>query len=375
MKVAIVGCGQLAMMLAQAGRNIGIECSFLADENEDTRCVYGLGPVVRHDRRKNTEQLYQALGHPDVLTIEREQVDLALLQSFRNHCPVYPDPAAVAVTQNRILEKRFLKNFNMPVAPFAVCNNAEELRAQLRELHAPAYLKHPRLGYDGKQQWKLGSVDQVNTLPVNNDAWPLLLEREVQFLCEASLIGVRSVSGETRFYSTTKNTHRDGVLLYSYAGSDLRVFNETMLAVRQYMEALFNYWDYIGVLTMELFLTRSGVVINELAPRVHNSGHWTLDGSACSQFENHMRAITGMPLGDTRMTRRSAAMVNLLGIDVVAKHLLTDCTAYSYNKTLRAGRKMGHINIVHDDTNYVLFKQKQLVEYLYSSGAEFPRLA
>lgn len=375
MKVAIVGCGQLAMMLAHAGRNVGVACSFLADADEDARCVSGLGPVVRHDGTKNPEQLYHALGHPDVLTIEREQVDLALLESFRKHCPVYPDPAAVAVTQNRILEKRFLKDFNIPVAPFEVCNNLEELQTHVQDLQAPVYLKHPRLGYDGKQQWKLCSVDQVSDLPLNDESWPLLLEREVRFLCEASLIGVRAVNGETRFYSTTKNTHRDGVLLFSYAGSDLRVFNETMLAVRQYMAALFNFWDYVGVLTMELFLTRNGVVINELAPRVHNSGHWTLDGSACSQFENHLRAITGMPLGDTRMICRSAAMVNLLGIDIVAKHLLTDCNAYLYNKTLRAGRKMGHVNIVHDDTNYVLFRQKQLLEYLYSTSAEISRLA
>lgn len=363
MNVAIVGCGQLAQLMALAGKNLGLTFTFLANVDEDSRCVAELGEVVIYNEEHSAQELFEALGSPHVLTVEREQVDVELLASLNAFCDVHPNPKAIAITQHRIKEKRYLHQNEFPVAPFSVIYQKEDLNLAVEKLQLPIFLKHPSMGYDGKNQWRIESAKQAKSISFDVDAYPLMAEAKIDFEFEASLVGVRSTSGEKKFYPMTKNHHKDGILISSYAGSDLESDKRFELA-HKYMNDLLDAWDYCGILTIEFFVTKTGILINELAPRVHNSGHWTSDGTDCSQFENHLRAITGKELGDTSLTVYSS-MVNLLGIDQIPNELADEGKVYWYNKTLKPKRKMGHINITDTNKDTVALKQDKAVNELY----------
>lgn len=366
MRVAIIGCGQLARMMAQAGKKIGHDFTFVARGAEDTRCVDGLGDIVRFESDMPIESLVDLLDSPGVVTVESEQVSLAWLEALSHFYPVYPNTQAIKATQHRLLEKALLTGLALPTAPHHIVENVEGLKVAIDEL-GPVIVKHPAMGYDGKHQWSYDSRENVDTDPKNQEpiVWdtPYLVEKKINFLYEASLIGVRSVTDEVAFYPMAKNRHHDGILLSSsvFKGEEVEAH---FSAAKHYMTKLFEELDYHGVLTIELFVTENGLYINELAPRVHNSGHWSMDGSQTSQFENHIRAITGMPLGDTD-AKGNAAMVNLLGVDSLPFDLKDHSVEHWYNKEVKPKRKMGHINICHDDKEYVHSLQEKYVNELY----------
>lgn len=366
MKIAIFGCGQNAMMMAKAARKLGIEVAFIATPDEETTSVYGLGKIVRYTPGMSATALYETLGRPSIVTIEREQVDIELLYSLEAFCQVHPSPEAIAVTRNRILEKKILQSFNFPTAPYIQVRNLHDLKQIGKTIYPPFFIKHPTLGYDGKSQWQITSHNELENFYVDPDLFPLILEHKVFFLYEASLIGVRDVRGEIRYYTETINEHDNGILIRSYTVDNKRI-KQRLLPARQVLAQLLHHWNYVGVINLELFVTPTGLVINELGSRVHNSGHWTMDGCKCSQFENHIRAIAGLPLGET-YALSNAGMVNILGIDELPFKAEIDKKIYWYNKYPKPRRKMGHINIVDSDPFQLKQKQNQLIAQLYTNN-------
>ncbi|WP_237059977.1 5-(carboxyamino)imidazole ribonucleotide synthase [Microbulbifer sediminum] len=343
-RVGIIGCGQLARMMAQEGQALGLEFAFVALGTEGTACVQDLGNVVRHEKGTDAATLFRALGSPEVITTEREDVPLDLLRALEPFCPVYPRPDAVAKTQHRLREKLSLLESGIPVAPFIPAENYHEVSAAIRYLGYPAFIKACESGYDGKNQWRIDGPAQLERLRPELGTLPYVVEKGMPFTREVSIIGVRSASGETRTYPLTENQHVNGTLLLSRAPALPRDGEQLDIAQR-YLQTLLQDWDYVGVLAMECFVTPSGILVNELAPRVHNSGHWTLGGAATSQFANHLRAILDMPLGDTGGSR-PVAMVNMLGVDTVPD--TANEGVWVYGKTRKPGRKLGHVLLLDD---------------------------
>lgn len=363
-RVAIVGCGQLAQMMAQEGRALGISFAFLAGEDEDSRCVEGLGDLVRMRAGDKPAALYRALGNPDVITAEREQVPVGLLRDLEQFCPVYPRPDAFEKTQHRLREKQALTDSGLPVAPFLSARGYGEVCRAVSKLRYPAFIKSCENGYDGQNQWRVDNPEMLADIAYEMDSQTYVVEQLVPFTCEVSLIGVRRPRGEVQFYPLTENRHVDGILRVSRApvleaGLESRA--------RDYLQKVMEDWDYVGVLAMECFVTESGLVVNELAPRVHNSGHWTLAGAPCSQFANHLRAILDLPLGETRGAR-SAVMVNMLGVDRAPA--APNEGVWLYGKTLRPGRKMGHVLLVDDDPQRLSARTDAVMAELYPDREE-----
>lgn len=363
-RIAVIGGGQLARMMALDGLRLGIQFSFLVEPDESTQCIDGLGEKVVWDLggllnnpdESAFRELFEALGRPQVVTVEKEAVPVGILRGLLPLTQVYPGPDAVYQTQHRAREKQLLSRLAIPTANFKVASTLGEVREAYEAFGLPLFIKTVESGYDGKNQWQLHSLADLESFERENPTGPWVVEQHVRFDREASLIGVRSASGETAFYPLTENLHRKGILIRSLAPAP-KLSAETENNARDYMERLFQEMNYVGVLAMECFVCGDDLLVNELAPRVHNSGHWTMDAGICSQFENHLRAIVDWPLGNTR-PQGSKGMVNILGSRDVAKHqprqpgsswLSGNSTFHWYNKTDRPGRKLGHINFAHDD--------------------------
>lgn len=363
-RIAVIGGGQLARMMALDGLRLGIQFSFLVEPDESTQCIDGLGEKVVWDLggllnnpdESAFRELFEALGRPQVVTVEKEAVPVGILRGLLPLTQVYPGPDAVYQTQHRAREKQLLSRLAIPTANFKVASTLGEVREAYEAFGLPLFIKTVESGYDGKNQWQLHSLADLESFERENPTGPWVVEQHVRFDREASLIGVRSASGETAFYPLTENLHRKGILIRSLAPAP-KLSAETENNARDYMERLFKEMNYVGVLAMECFVCGDDLLVNELAPRVHNSGHWTMDAGICSQFENHLRAIVDWPLGNTR-PQGPNGMVNILGSRDVAKHqprqpgsswLSGNSTFHWYNKTDRPGRKLGHINFAHDD--------------------------
>ncbi len=345
MRIAIVGCGQLARMMALAGWPMDFKFSFLADPGENSQCVQGLGEVVERTPDLTGEALFKALGEPSVVTVEREHVDVALLKTLQPFCKVYPEPDAIAICQHRGREKAFLNALGIPTAPFRRADCAASLAQAVAELGFPVFVKTCEQGYDGQGQWVIRDQEQLDALLAKADELPeVVVEGRVEFSREVSLIAARNPQGQCALYPVTENDHLNGILLSSIAPAD--DLPEALQAqAQQIAETLLQQWGYVGVLAIELFVAGDKLLVNELAPRVHNSGHWTQTAGVCSQFENHLRAITGQGLGET-VPVQYAGMVNLLGR--LAPEEITgrsNVQLHLYNKALRPGRKVGHLNL------------------------------
>jgi 5-(carboxyamino)imidazole ribonucleotide synthase len=380
MRVAVIGGGQLARMMALDGLRLGIQFSFLVEPDESTQCVDGLGEKVVWDLgellNNNDDaafrELFDALGRPQVVTVEKEAVPVEILRGLTSFTQVYPGPEAVYQTQHRAREKQLLSRLAIPTANFKVANTFADVREAYKTFGLPLFIKAVESGYDGKNQWQLHSLADLESFERESPAGPWVVEQHVRFDREASLIGARSATGETVFYPLTENLHRRGILIRSLAPAP-NVSAQTERNARDYMERLFNDLNYVGVLAMECFVCGDDLLVNELAPRVHNSGHWTMDAGICSQFENHVRAIVDWPLGQTQ-PQGPKGMVNILGSRDLTKHqprqpgptwLSGSSTFHWYNKTDRPGRKLGHINFAHNDLQTL---QEQLAvqdEHLY----------
>ncbi|HXJ15172.1 MAG TPA: 5-(carboxyamino)imidazole ribonucleotide synthase [Candidatus Limnocylindrales bacterium] len=345
MTIGILGGGQLGYMLALAGYPLGLHFRFLDPSPE--------APVGRIANRVtadfNDEPALEKFSHGlQVVTYEFENVPVAAAKFLGKRVPVYPAAAALEEAQDRLREKRLFRRLEIPTTEFAEIAKREELGAAVKQVGLPAMLKTCRMGYDGKGQWLLRTAEDVEKARPELPEVPLILEKFVPFARELSILGVRGRGGEVAFYPLIENHHRGGILRLSLAPAPnlaASLQQEAERAARRVLESL----DYVGVLCIEFFEMDGRLLANEMAPRVHNSGHWTIEGAVTSQFENHLRAILGMPLGSTAAVGVSA-MINLIGEIPESAEVLNVSNAHLhlYGKEPRAGRKLGHVTLRAD---------------------------
>ncbi|MBB3190529.1 5-(carboxyamino)imidazole ribonucleotide synthase [Halomonas cerina] len=341
MNIGVLGAGQLGRMLALAGYPLANRFTFLDTTGHPSA---GIGEVMIDTDRKHLETFLEKV---DLVTYEFEHLPVALVQAIEEVRPVYPSSEAIRICQNRAEEKALFDRLGIPTPAYRLVEHADELEAAARELGCPVVAKSVTEGYDGKGQAVLRDPGEAA------EAWHainhprLVVEAFVDFVREVSIIAVRGRNGEIAFYPMTENQHVDGILRYSVA--PIPDLDEAVQQTADgYIRTLLDELDYVGVLTLELFQTRDGgLLANEMAPRVHNSGHWSIDGAVTSQFENHLRAIQGLPLGDTA-ARLPTCMVNIIGCEGDPAKLLEieDAHLHRYDKSERAGRKLGHVNLV-----------------------------
>ncbi len=373
MRIGIIGCGQLARMLALAGWPLGLKFSFLAEPGDTGDCVRGLGELVPMPDgfeamaiTELAEKVYTSLEKPDVITVEKESVPVDLLEALKKYCAVCPDPKAVRICQNRGCEKEFIEGVGAAMAPKIVVNTAAELKLAIEQLGFPVIVKTCEDGYDGLNQWKMDTAgDLTEFLESRDSIVESVVEKRVNFSREISLILVRAADGRTASYPATQNWHEGGILRASLAPAQ-DIDEGLAKQIQDLTERVLGNIDYVGVLAIECFVVDGKLLVNELAPRVHNSGHWTQQGAATSQFENHLRAIAGLPLGSTEV-HGFAGMVNLLGVEVTAQTALKpNAFFHTYNKSVRPNRKVGHINIVHNDAEAMKKQLDATIAAIYS---------
>jgi 5-(carboxyamino)imidazole ribonucleotide synthase len=356
--IGVLGAGQLGRMLALAGYRLDFD--FMFYDPADEACAAPLGAHVNapYDDDAALERFCAAV---DLVTYEFENVPAHCAEYVAARKPLLPHPRALAVGQDRLAEKRLFDQLGIAVPKYAAVSTRAELDAAIAAIGLPAVLKTRRLGYDGKGQAVLRGADDVAKAWDRLGQRPLLLEAFVPFEREISCIGVRGQRGELAFYPVAENVHRDGILRTSIprAGDPLQAAAET--ATRKVMEQL----EYVGVLAFEFFVAGGKLLGNEIAPRVHNSGHWTIDGAQCSQFENHLRAITGLPLGATAM-RGHPAMVNFIGTvpELSALARIPGLHVHLYGKQAKPARKIGHANLTAETPRQLEAALRQLAELI-----------
>ena len=339
MKIGVIGGGQLGRMLALAGTPLGMTFAFL-DPAPDA-CAAALGEHLRADYG-DQDHLRQLADEVDLVTFEFESVPAETVAFLSQFVPVFPSAEALRIARDRWFEKSMLKELGIPTPEFADVLSQDDLNAAVASIGLPAVLKTRTLGYDGKGQKVLRKADDVTDAFAELGSVPCILEGFVPFTGEVSLIAVRGRDGQTCFYPLVHNTHEAGILRLSVASS-----NHPLQALAEdYASRVLSKLNYVGVLAFEFFEIDGGLKANEIAPRVHNSGHWTIEGAECSQFENHLRAVTGLPLGSTAKLGESA-MLNFIGeVPPVEKVIaVQDCHLHHYGKAFKAGRKVGHATL------------------------------
>ena len=339
MKVGILGGGQLARMLALAGYPLGIQFVVL---DPDTQA--GAAGLSQHLLGAYDDQalLAELAEQADVVTYEFENVPAEVASFLASKTKVYPPANALAVAQDRLVEKNFFKQLGIGTAPFAPVDSLADLQQAMSHIGYPAILKSRRMGYDGKGQVVLNSADDLQNAWDSMKGVASIVEGFVNFQREVSIIAARNPSGEIVYYPLSQNHHRKGILRIAECQSDDALQTQAERQVRALLEAL----DYVGVIALELFDVDGALLANEFAPRVHNSGHWTIEGSETSQFENHLRAILDLPLGSTQ-ARGYSAMVNFIGgvPETSAVMGLANAHLHLYDKGPRKGRKVAHATV------------------------------
>jgi 5-(carboxyamino)imidazole ribonucleotide synthase len=339
-RVGIVGAGQLGRMLALAGYPLGIDCTLL-DTSADAPGAQVAASV--QGALDDTRALAKLADLVDVVTLEIENVAVSALESLDGRIEVFPPPAAIAAAQDRLAEKTLFRSLGIPTAEF-VTIDSEADAASAGSLGWPVIVKTRRMGYDGRGQRIVDGTAALAAAWRELGAVPSIAEAFVEFDREVSLIAVQGARGERVFYPLAENVHRNGILASTIAPYDDPTLQQQ---AEGWLAAIMSALEYRGVLTVEFFHTKRGLVANEMAPRVHNSGHWTIEGAETSQFENHLRAVLGWPLGNPN-ARGHAAMLNLLGrlpprdavLGIAGAHL------HDYGKGPRPGRKVGHCTLV-----------------------------
>ncbi|MBS2016112.1 MAG: 5-(carboxyamino)imidazole ribonucleotide synthase [Deltaproteobacteria bacterium] len=370
MMIGVLGGGQLGRMIALAGYTLGQRFVFLDPGAESSAGHVGNLRVGAYD---DEERLSELARKSDVVTYEFENVPVGSARFLNELVRVYPPPRALEVSQDRLDEKSFFASVGIPTAGFAGVSTKAELDAAVARLGLPAILKTRRFGYDGKGQWVLRTKDDVDRAWEALGAASLILEAFVPFEREMSILSVRSTTGETRFWPLVENEHRDGILRLSVPKSDAWT-QELQDRAERYAQSVLDELGYVGVLAIELFVVGDELVANEMAPRVHNSGHWTIEGSETSQFENHVRAILGLPLGSTRMVGRSA-MINAIGklppreavLRIDGAHL------HAYGKDGAPGRKVGHVTARAETKEELRALVSTLMPLVDPGGSASPR--
>jgi 5-(carboxyamino)imidazole ribonucleotide synthase len=348
-------------MLALAGYPLGIRCVFL--DRSAAAPGAQVAPILTGEL-EDASRLAALAACSDVVTFDWENISGKALRPVEKLTRVRPPRAALEVSQDRLSEKALFSKLRIPVAAHAAIDSKEQLIRATREQGLPGILKTRRLGYDGKGQFVLRDATRID------EAWAaiggpgLIYEKFQEFSREVSIVGARSATGQTVFYPLSANTHGGGILHYSiapYANPRLE------RSAKAYLKRVMNALAYVGVLTIEFFVVKGRLVANEMAPRVHNSGHWTIEGCVTSQFENHLRAICDLPLGSTRALGHTA-MINFLGTMPSRERLLgIDGLAFhDYGKEPRPGRKLGHCTVLksrQSERNLALADALKLIQW------------
>jgi 5-(carboxyamino)imidazole ribonucleotide synthase len=346
--VGILGGGQLARMMALAGAPLGLR--FLVMDSAADACAAQFVPLLGADYR-DEDALAEFARRVDVVTFDFENVPAESAEWLAARVPVFPNPRALAVAQDRLAEKSLFRELGIGVPAFAAVDTRADLDRAALDVGLPAILKTRRLGYDGKGQFRIRSEADLDAawtaLGAQAERVGLILEAFVPFEREVSVVAVRGRDGEFRAYPLTENWHESGILAASLAPAsvDAALHESALKAARRVAEAL----DYVGVFALELFVRDGQLLANEMAPRVHNSGHWTIEGAEVSQFENHLRAVLGLPLGSTE-PRGLSCMLNWIGILPERDVVLDEASGHwhDYGKSPREGRKVGHATLCAD---------------------------
>lgn len=340
LRIGVLGAGQLALMLAEAvpvlaaklpeARHVEVICAGSPGD-----CAERVAPVIETDLT-DAKSVHAFAEQVDVVTVESENIDAAVLEGLN----LFPNARAIGIAQDRLLEKSFFRECGIGTAPYAAVDSVEDLERAIEELGLPAILKTRRMGYDGKGQVRLARANEAAAAWIEVGEVPCILEGMVPFHSEVSLIAARNSSGEIVFYPLTENHHRAGILRTSIAPCDCA---ELQPVAEGYMRELLTRLDYVGVLAVEFFSVNGRLVANEMAPRVHNSGHWTIEGAATSQFENHLRALLNLSLGSTGS--EATVMLNCIGTmpSVEETARFPELFRHDYGKEARPGRKVGHL--------------------------------
>jgi len=346
MIVGVLGGGQLGRMLALAGYPLGLQFRFLDPAPDAPAGQLAELMVGAYD---NAALLEQFVCGVDVVTYEFENVPVATVQMLGRHVPIYPPPKALEVAQDRLTEKQFFQGLGIPTPPFAPVDTFIDLTAAIAVIGLPAVLKTRRFGYDGKGQVIVRTAEDVAEAWAKLGGAGLIVEGFIPFERELSILAVRSRSGATVFYPLVENSHRDGILRRSIAPA-LGLQHSLQEQAETYSASILCELDYVGVLAVEFFETGGTLIANEMAPRVHNSGHWSIEGAVTSQFENHLRAVLDLPLGSPAV-EGYAAMVNLIGTapEPAMVLALPDAHLHLYGKEPRPNRKLGHITLCAAD--------------------------
>ena len=364
MNILILGAGQLARMMSLAGAPLNL--NVVAYDVGSKKIMHPLTSEVY------TTTLEQAIVDADAITAEFEHIPDDVLTLCCNSNKFYPGKAAIKTGGDRALEKALLDKTDVACAPYQLITEKAHLEQAVKSLGKPLVIKTCQAGYDGKGQWRLKSdleIDKIwsemaDFIASGTEQAPhtIIAEKMIPFDREVSIIGARDIHGNVAIYPLTENEHTDGVLTFSIAGKNN---HSVQTQATTAFTKLANELNYVGVLAIEFFDVQGTLLVNEIAPRVHNSGHWTQQGCHCSQFENHMRAVAGLPLGNTEL-KQITAMINVLGQPSIPADVLkfTDVTSHWYGKAPKPGRKMGHINVSADSMNDLADKVGELTEYL-----------
>lgn len=343
MRVGVLGGGQLGRMLALAGYQLGLEFRFF-DPNSGAP-VGQIGSLVAADYN-DRDALLRFLDNVDIVTYEFESIPLDTVRFVAEHARVYPPIDALKTAQDRLLEKRMFTELGIPTPAFAAVDSIDDLRGAVESMGVPAVLKTRRMGYDGKGQVVIRDTGSLESAFATLGGSALIVEKFIPFQHELSVIGVRDPAGQEVFYPPVENVHREGILRKSTSPAPSVTPEIAALGI-EYCRRLLDRLDYVGVLALELFALDGGLMANEMAPRVHNSGHWTIEGAETSQFENHLRAILSLPLGATTPRGRSV-MLNIIGHIPEAANVLAveGAHLHLYGKAPTEKRKVGHVTLV-----------------------------
>lgn len=357
--IGIFGGGQLGRMMAQAALPLNIQCTFF-DVSTDCPSA-ALGTVISSKTENGLEDF---IASADVFSLEFENTPLSDVDVLTKQKDMHPPRQALAIAQHRLSEKALFDELEIPVAPYKAVDSLESLSAAVAELGLPIVLKTATGGYDGKGQFVLRSEQQIEQAWAElGPAGSLIAESFVTFSREVSIIAVRGQNGDVKTWPLAENHHHHGILSHSIVPAPNSA--DLQPVAQDYITRLLNHLNYVGVLTLELFVTDKGLYANEMAPRVHNSGHWSIEGAVCSQFENHIRAVAGLPLGSTEVVRPTV-MINIIGQYPQSEQVLAleGVHLHLYNKEEREGRKIGHLTLMPNDTAQLTMLCRQLAKIL-----------
>lgn len=365
MNIGVLAAGQLGRMLALEGYDLGLQFRFLEPKLEAPATI--LAPSIQAEYT-DFDALDQFADGLDVVTYEFENVPVHSAEYLAKRLPFFPPPQALRISQDRYYEKSLFEELSIPTAPFRRADSAQDIQNAVQEIGLPLLLKTIQMGYDGKGQYRLQSQNEAGYAWQLLGEMPVICEEVIPFDRELSIVSVRSRNGEMAFYPLVENHHRDGILHKTIAPA-ANVTPEMQAMAESYARKVLQRFDYVGVLTIELFEKHGQLLANEMASRVHNSGHWTLDGAVTSQFENHIRAILGWPLGPTT-PRGHSMMINLIGATPATESIIQIPGAHLhlYNKSPRPGRKLGHVNLNALHPNDLAEAETRLLERMHEAS-------